>query len=354
MSAFASVDGKLSTPRDEHPADPKYQAVEIGKPLCVEILHWAFGDVKDFKGKAEVLAASWARLGRSSKPGPRLVQFIRKGIEPFDFVSDLGAENWGHRLIFYSPAYDGEQLKLSVQLVELDKVLKKNFDKISVSILKVGKLPIFAAQLPFILAIPNVLELGRRLYNLLNRNDIILAEPLDLRFKDPDFALLTSGRYVLVEGSHHENTFGVKYRLATEGAFKNRLVTQNGQLAETDGLNDAYVVFRVNAEEVPGYKDFQIESAAQQLVDDLLKSEGITDEIAELVADAARAASEYGTVKQILARKREMDGLTGDARTQKAKEIENLLKHLTDQAEASLIKDVLQLKAAPAAGGPPV
>ena len=357
MPAFASVDGKLSSPKTEHPSDGKYLAVEIGKPLCVEILHWAFGDVKDFKGPAEILAASWARLGRASKPGPRLVQFIRKGIKPFDFVSDLGAAKWGHRLVFYSPAYDGEQLKLSVQLVELDKALKKNFDKISAAPLAVGALPIFAAQLPFILAIPNVLELGRRLHNLLNQNDIILAEPLDLRFKDDDFALLTSGRYVLVEGSHREDTFGNKYKLATDGEFKNRLVTQSGELAEKHGLNDAYVVFRVQGKEVPDYKDFQIESAAQQLVGDLLKSESITDELAELVSDAARAASEYGTVKQIMEKKSDLDNATkhivAETDKQKSKEkqqeiqklqkeIQNLLK-LVSGTQGNLLTSTLNL-----------
>ena len=346
MPVFASVNGNLSIPSDPHPPDPRYEPVGVGKPLCVEILHWAFGDVEDWWGNSEILSASWSKLGRGAKPGPRLVHFIREGINKFDYADQLGAAGYGHRLVFYTPAYDGRELRLTLQCVELDKAVKKNIDAIGQALVNLGNLPVFAAQLPFVAALPNALELGRKIYNLFNRNDKILAEPLDLRLDDPDFNRLTSGRYVVVEGSHLPRIFMENYTLPREGPLRNRLVTtQDGTLAEVSGMVSPYVVLRVNGEKVSDYEEFEIESAAQEMIEAVLNGDtNLTDEAAELISVAAKSAKEYGTVKQIMARKREMAAAkTEEKKAEKRKEIQNLLKLVSDENQVALLTSALKL-----------
>ena len=347
MPAFASVNGKLSIPSDSHPLDSRYEPVGVGKPLCVEILHWAFGDIEDWWGKSEILSASWSKLGRGAKPGPRLVHFIRKDINKFDHIDQLGAAQYGHRLVFYTPAYDGRQLRLTLQYVELDKAVKKNINAIGSALINLGSLPVFAAQLPFLLALPSGLELGRKIYNLFNRNDKILAESLDFRLDGGDFYRLTSGRYVVVGGSHLPHVFTEKYKLAAQGPQKNRLVTtQDNTPAEMSGMVSPYVVLRVNGEKVSDYEGFEIEGTAQEMIEAVLNGDtNLTDEAAELISAAAKSAKEYETVKQIMARKREMAAAgTDEEKAKKLKEIQNLLKLVSDENQVALLTSALKLE----------
>ena len=347
MPLFASVNGKLTIPLEPHPEDSQYESVGIGKPLCVEILHWAFGDVEDWWGKSEILSASWSKLGRSSKPGPRLVHFVRKGISKFEHIDQLGADQYGHRLVFYTPAYDGRELRITLQYVELDKATKGKIDAISKTLRSLGSLPVFAAQLPFVLGLPNALELGRKIYNLFNRNDKILEQRLDLRLDDPDFNRLTSGRYVVIEGggSHLIDKFTRKYKLGNTGSLRNTLITtEDNDPAELSGMLSPYIVLRVNAKEVPGYEGFEIESAAQEMIEAVLNGD-FTDDVADLISDVAKAAKEYGTVKEIMARKREMETLeTDEEKTKKREEIQNLLKLIGDKDQVSLLTSAFDLK----------
>jgi hypothetical protein len=43
MPVFFSIDGKLNLPDVEHPSDQDYTPIELGKLLCVEIIHLTFG-----------------------------------------------------------------------------------------------------------------------------------------------------------------------------------------------------------------------------------------------------------------------------------------------------------------------
>ena len=63
------MEGKLHPPNVEHPADKDYTPVVVGKPLCVEMIHLAFGNVEDWWRGNEILASKlvqdrWHRHGR--------------------------------------------------------------------------------------------------------------------------------------------------------------------------------------------------------------------------------------------------------------------------------------------------
>ena len=347
MPAFFSEGGTLRIPSTVHGPDPRYQQVEKGQPLCVEMLHLAFGNVKDWWGKSEVLVSSWAKTGGTAKPGPRLLNIMRKGIKQLDHISDFGAQDYGHRLVFYTPAYTGEDLRFSLEFLEIDKIKSEDIAALGSALRNLGTLPIFAPQLPFLALAPQVAELAGRLYNLFNRNDTVLLEHLDLSFRDPDSNVLSSGRFVLVRGSHIPETFIQKYRLSADS----RLVDASGQPAENVGLTDPYIVIRVNAVQKDEYKDFQLDAAAQEILD-AVQNHGMTKEIAELVSGSVKAARQFDTVKNVLALKRTMDQTTDAARlVTLRKQLEEGLKAL-DDAQAGMLREVLGIKAL-AAGATP-
>ena len=341
MPAFSSEGGALRLPSVPHAPDPKYQPIEKGKPLCVEILHLAFGNVKDWWGKSEILVSSWAKTWGTAKPGPRLLNVMRKGIQQFDHISDFGAQDYGHRLVFYCPSYTGEELRFSLEFLEIDKLKPGEIARLGTALSKLGTLPIFAPQLQFLALAPQAIELATRLYNLFNRNDTVLLEHLDLAFNEPDSNVLCSGRFVLVAGSHVPDTFIAKYKLAAD----HRLVDASGMPAEQAGMTDAYIVIRINAVEKNEYRDFQLDAAAQETLDAVL-NHGLTKDIAEMISGSAKAARQFDTVKNVLALKRTFDQTTDASQKAKLlKDIEDRLK-LLDDAQAQVLRDALALKPA--------
>ena len=337
MPAFVSVDGKLALPSNAHPDDPKYNPVLIGQPLVIEILQMAFGDVKDWLGTSEILVSSWAKAGGTAKPGARAVNVMRKKIPQFYHLTDFGAQEYGHQLIYYSPAYDGQTIRFSVEFLEIDKLGSEGTTKLGNALKGLGALPIFAPQLAYLALAPQILELSRKLYNIFNRNDQILLEHLDLG-KDPDGNILSSGRFVLVRGNYNPIKFIQNYKLESD----NRLYTQTGELAENAGMTDAYVVVRINSVEKKEYRDFEAASAAQEILDAAL-NQNLTAEVAGLITDGIKASKQLDSVRSVLDLNKKLGkAATADEKAKLKSEIETEFKKLTED-QVSLLKEALGL-----------
>jgi hypothetical protein len=337
MSAFVSIDGKLSLPSAPHPDDGKYNPIEVSKPVCIEILHLAFGEIRDWWGKSEILVSSWSKTGGTAKPGARKVNLLRKNIPKFHHLSDLGAAEYGHNLIYYTPVYGREPIRFSVEFLEIDKLGGDGITKLGQALQNLGGLPVFAPQLSFLAAAPQILELGRKLYDIFNRNDVALLEHLDLS-KDPDSNILTSGRYVLVRGSHNALTFVERYKLEKD----NKLYTQDNRLAEEAGLKDPYLVIRINAVEKKEYENFEFDSAAQEIMDTVL-NQGVNESIAELLSEGVKATKHFAAAKRIMELKLRLDKTGPGPEKQSLKAAINLeLKRLTTE-QIDLFKEALGL-----------
>ncbi len=339
MPAYFSDNGKLSFPNVPHSTGGPYAPVVVGKPVVVEILHMAFGAVKDWWGKSEILVSSWAKTGGNPKPAVRVVNVMRKGIAQFDHLSSIGAADYGHTLVFYTPVYGGEILRFSLEYLEIDKIGKNGVEKLGGALQSLGGLPVFAPQLAYLALAPQALEWGRKLYNIINRNDPVLVQHLDLSFDDPDSNRLESGRYVLVNGNADPVSFMQKFELGPD----NQLRDKSGMLAEEAGLSDAYIVIRINAVEKPEYKDFESASAAQEIIDEVLTNETMTESIVSLISDTVKSARQFGSVRKVLELKKGLDK-TADAQKkgELKKKIEDELKKLSDD-QASLLNDALGL-----------
>ncbi len=335
MPAFFSDNNTLVLPEVPHSDDQRYEPVGIGKALSVEIAHIAFGNIRDRWGKAEALVSSWARTGETAKPGPRVINAMRNNISVFEHLSNFGAAQYGHPLLYYSPSYDGKTLRLSVELLEIDKIGKDNIKKLGNGLRSLSRLAIFAPQLAYLALAPDVTEIARKLYNIINKNDLVLLEHIDLSFDMPDSNVLTSGRFVLVEGNH-SSSFTKEFKLS----FDNKLVTQAGAPAEQAGLTDAYVVLRINAKERDEYKGFEIDSATQQVLQQFL-NQGVTEEIAEVLTESVDAAIRMDAVNTVLKLTKRLGRTTDDAKKEEfKKEIESNIKHLSED-QADLLRDAL-------------
>jgi hypothetical protein len=338
MSNFISINGALSSPYVRRPADGKYKEAGVGQPLCVELIHMAFGNVKDWWGKAEVLVSSWAKTGASALPGPRLVNLMRGRISPFDHISDLGGAEYGHTLVYYTPSYGGETLRFSTEFLEIDKLGRNGVAKLGSAMKSLSVLPLFAPQFSYLVLVPEILELGKKLYELFNRNDLTMLEHMDMSFKDPNSSLLTSGRFVMVKGNQNPAAFADKFMLADD----NRLTTKSGVPAEQAGMEAPYAVLRINAIQKDEYKDFEATSAAQEILDKVM-NQPVSKELADLVEDGVKAVKEHDAVKAVLGLKKQLDKEAVDeTKTELRQAIENELKKLSGD-QVSLLKEVLGL-----------
>lgn len=338
MPAFFSDKANLVLPEYPHSDDPRYEPVGSGKPLCLEILHISFGNVKDWLGKAEILVSSWAKTGGSAKPAPRAINVMRKNVSTHEHLSDFGAADYGHQLVYYTPSYGGETLRFSLEFLEIDALRKKGVEALGKGLKELSRLAVFVPQLTYLSLAPEAMELGRKLYNIFNQNDLILLEHLDLSLGVPDSKVLTSGRFVLVNGNH-SSSFIDKFKLD----FDNRLKTKDGKLAEKAGMEDAYVVIRINAQERNEYKDFEVESEAQQILEEFLSQKTITENIADLISDSVKAAKQFHSVEEILKLKKNLNREGEEDKKRELKEkIENELKKLSDD-QVDLLKDALGL-----------
>jgi hypothetical protein len=338
MTAFFSDKGKLSLPVVAHGPSKKYNPVSLGQPLCVEIIHMALGDVNDWWGKSEILVSSWAKTGGTPMPGVRLVNLMRKEIAKFDHIADLGAAEYGHQLIYYTPAYNGKPLRFSLEFLEIDRLDGKAISKIGKALQNFGTLPVFAPQLTFLSMAPEALEIGKRLYDLLNRNDVVLMENLDLSFSDPSCSILSSGRYVLVKGNQNTSTFTEKFKLAED----NTLRTKEGILAEQAGLTAPYIVIRINAIDKSEYNSFENDRAAQEILDQVL-NQGLTQNLADLLSETVKTTKQYESVKKILELKKELNKSKAiDKQAELKTAIENELKNISEE-QKTLLKEVLKL-----------
>jgi hypothetical protein len=311
---FYSENGELSRPEEPRRDGKKYKPVAPGEPLCVEIRRVALGNTKDWMGDNEILASSWAKTGGDAKPAPRVLNFYREKLKPFEAIANLGAEHFGHNLVFYTPAYTGETLRMTLEVLEIDQAGDEVVQFVQAVSGHLTRLPLFSSQLPVLGALslmPKIAEIGVKLYNLINKNDVLLKADLDLSFERPYETPLNPGRYVFVYGAVPPASFIKKYRLSNA----NVLVDENGEDASRNGVQEApYAVLHITAETRKEYVRFQGLSQQQEYLGGIISrlETKYLQQIIDLLNPIADLASQGHLVARIVGLKREYDE-TGDA-----------------------------------------
>jgi hypothetical protein len=335
MSVFFSDKTKLHLIGNRHSQDDRYTEIKKSSPLSIEIAHIAYGNIRDAWGTSEVLISTWAKTSALPKPAPRVINAMRKGIKEFDHLSSFGAAEYGNPLVFYTPAYSGNTLRLSVELLEIDRIGEEKVQKLGKGLASLSKLAIFVPQLATLSMSPDILKISVKLLNLFNRNDTVLFGHLDLNLDRAK--LLTSGRYVFVEGDHPDD-FIDKYKLN----YDHKLVTNDGAPAEDDGMVNPYVVLRFDGRERSEYKDFELDSEVQSQLARHLNEE-ITTELADFMSTAVATSIKFKWTNKVLKLKRQYNRLTDEGeKTKKMEEINEELKRFSKD-HIDLLKEALSL-----------
>jgi hypothetical protein len=341
---FGDADGKLISLDDKYVEDSDYGKVEIDKPLCIEIMEIAYGKLGDWGKRAEILVSSWAKQGGQAKSGVRAVNSMRKDIPKNNaFFSNLGGQEYGHNLIFYTPTYSGQTVRLTLELLEIDKDISKESIAALTNITgQLGGLPIFAPQLFIFANLGNIFEIGRKVFNMINNNDRIFKTDLDFNFNKPHLKTIRAGRYVLTGDKRKDNKPFVEQDFIDKFTLhNNRLKDATGNSPESQGYISPYVVITVSTEVRKEYENFELSQEAQDILDKVLDKPSA--DVFEIVSDGVKAVKQGDLTKVIIRLAKKLKTETDPAKIEAIKaEIAKALAKL-DEDTADLLKEVLGL-----------
>ena len=98
--------------------------IEIGKPIGLSLLSFFPGTIKkDWGGKAEIMISSEIRYGPSNQSAPRRINML---LQNYDFekasaIQNYGGDVYGDPMLYYSKAYAGQRIGLTLRGVETDR-----------------------------------------------------------------------------------------------------------------------------------------------------------------------------------------------------------------------------------------
>jgi len=177
---------------------------------------------------------------------------------------DFGGKDYGHPLCYYTNAYAGETLRLTVYPSELHKLDNNTIKALTSSVSTIGGLPMFAQFLPYLTLAKAGINIFGALLNFFHHDDVYSVISCDLHFDQPDARILQSGRFVCVpdiDGSHPvtDATLIGHYRLTSDSQL----------VAANDGSEFAgsYFVIVVNGIAEKAYDKFDYFQNAAALLE---------------------------------------------------------------------------------------
>ena len=199
-----SVGGQLIGLRDPIPEgvkrSEKYVPVAIGRPLLCRYMGFFLN--QPGADREEIMISSFLKSDEEKNPSAESVNFYDPSLQFNDgrrFVELTNADTYQHELIYYTPSYVGESLKLTVKAALLNNP-SDTTKLIQEGLQSAGQIPFFLEYLPY-LAIGNsyIDILGQVLDWLVHDEDAIERLSLALFFDDVDWPRLRSGRYVCIK-----------------------------------------------------------------------------------------------------------------------------------------------------------
>ena len=108
---------------------------------------------------------------------------------------------------------------------------------------------------------------------------------------------MTSGRFVMVK-ENVTSDFAQKFQLNMES---NQLLGIDGSLPEESGFRGSYIVLKINAREIPDYKEFEADNEAQAIIKSYLDENlRLSEEIAESITETVKTVKSFKHVKDAL------------------------------------------------------
>lgn len=275
--AFVSVYERPEIKRNQQ---EQYDSLEIGKPLLIQYLRFHFNkplELSEFKN--EVIVTTQIKTEPTKMPAPEMVNYYNPNVIAMDGilnVDNIGGDKYGHELCYYDPSYKGQNIRMTVKALELDKFQVKDQNVIKQSISKFTSLPYLST-----LKVPdNILEHGLEIagmvYNSLNKDDVLFApHDMDLFYNHINRPHLRSGRYLLIKDPIDIE----KYHLDVE----NRLC-----LGDKIVSDFTYIVLQVNNHTMDAYKEFDLFQESSKFLELMNRDYGIEtyiDNLTKMVSD---------------------------------------------------------------------
>ncbi|MHC4739890.1 MAG: hypothetical protein ACYS9Y_13370 [Planctomycetota bacterium] len=341
MAILLSIDGNLTVATNKHP-DGKYKPVAINQPLGIQLLTFFPGaNIKDWGGRAELMFSSQVRIGPSNNPAPRLVNMIlrRYNFKKAVPVQDYGGDVYGDQMLYYTKAYAGQKVGITLKGVELDKVWPKTWEGITSTISSIGRLGLFTPAAPYLAAAGLAAGLAKTFLRAINRNDRLTVQRTNFYFDEYDQKLLQAGRYLFWTGGVRTNSMQKKYRLTGKGDPEPNLLVN-----KTDGSlyrETPYIVVRIDGKKRKAYEDFEIGAGSAELLE-AWGDRNAGAVIFQTIRELASQVNDAHQLKDIIGLKKDLK----DAKTSndKAKIKEKIKAHseLFSKESGELLKELLK------------
>lgn len=335
MPVLFSPDGELTSTNNAVVA-PGYEEIKIGAPLGVELRNFFPGpNIKEWNNKAELMISSQVRLGPQDVPPPKRVNIMVMGY-PFknpEPILGVAGHNYGDMMLYYTKAYTGGRLGMTLRGTELDKIGKKRFAAITNAMGQIGKLAMFSSAAPYLAAASIAVATINLLVRAFSRNDPVLTVPTDLRFKPKNGGVLQAGRYLFWDGAPGWQTFANQYEIDSSNIL----------VRKSDGaqyLERPYLVVEVDGQEKPSYADFEIGAQSAELLEQWGDKDAASTtlnaivDLARQVNDARQLGDAYSEVKNL------RDADTDEERALIKQKIKAHVDLMTD-GNRDFIKDLL-------------
>lgn len=215
--------------------------IGVGKPLCIEIMHFYSGDApkKMLGGDKSALIVSGFRKGLFAiDASPRFLNFWKDKVGDNETVGYSIFEE-STRLVYYSPAMDEDTIDIEVE-VQFNKVDQGAFGQIESLAKTAAGIPLFVGASGALIAGAGLLKLAGKLAAALEDKSPFLSDKLTLNFVNDDQTL-------------NINQFPVCCRDEDEQIFKDYQVVLEKNVK---GLDEAKLVHKETGKAYTGSKPY--------------------------------------------------------------------------------------------------
>jgi hypothetical protein len=300
-SIVISVNGELRdafkpVPDGDAHSTP-YIKVGLNQPLTVEYRRISI--LKTGSSKRKLMVSTYFKTTEEKNAAAEAVSYYAPAAEfaangRFTLIH-FGAKDYGHPLCYYTRAFAGETLRLTVYPSELHKVDNNTVKALNSSISTVAGLPMFAQFLPYITMAKAGVNVFAGLLNFFKHDDVYSSISCDLHFNQADALILQSGRFVCVP----DIDGGAAVTDATLiGHYKLNSDSELASISDGSEFPGSYYVVSVNAIEEKGYEKFDYFQNAAALLD-LTNRGGDLGSLLNQVTTYGSSFNDMETVKRI-------------------------------------------------------
>ena len=250
--------------------DNAYQPLEIGRPLAIQLLTFFPGrDIREWGNRAQILITSQLRVGPRTEPAPRFVNMFLKGynFRSADPITEWGGDVCGDPMMYYTRAFAGQEVRMTLRGVEVDGVGTKTFEQITKAVSNLSTLALFSAATPYLAAAGLAARAANTLIRALKRNDRLAIQRRDFSVDQPNRHRLQAGRYLFWTGGPTAQRMVQIYRLAGDGDENLNWLIRKAD-AEARYEDTPYFVVQVDGKDYPEYENFEIGRGSAALLEE--------------------------------------------------------------------------------------